>query len=136
VSLAHSMLVDNRAAIRLLSDAAGTLIYIGDPTSGLASPHAADASMVQSTVRLEEVTFSRSGTWRADDAIAGGGDVSAFDVAVVYSDTLRTVQHGCGDRACPPAFQEDTSVPLACSEAAAHAFLSPTAPWIVSAMKV
>jgi hypothetical protein len=119
VSLAHSMFVDNRAAIRLLSDAAGKLVYIGDPTSGMASPHAADASMVQSTVRLEGVTFSRSGTWHAEDAaIAGGGDVSAFDVAVVYSDTARTVQHGCG------------------SEAAANAFLSPTAPWIVAAMKV
>ena len=84
-----------------------------------------------SQLRLEDVAFSGSGQYVFERRFFGGGDVSVYDFARVFSDVEREIPHECGNRICESTI---FSVGLGC--AAPTVFLSGDDVWLPFALEV
>jgi hypothetical protein len=130
-SIFNSQFVNNRAAIYLASD--GRFVSSDIRVSFTSLRTAGLGSAVSSLLRLERVTFSGSGQWDLKTKYDGGGDVSAYDQTMVYSDKALVFPHECGTEVCDDGEGETPSLPLGCP---ANGFLLQGNDWLALAMQV
>lgn len=136
VALLSSTFLNNRAAIFLPSDE--ELILQGAAMSASSSSFTR-GSTVTAKLYLQNVTFSGSTPWSATNSYRGGGDISAYDYPVVYSDKDLAIPHqchtGCNEQRRSKKSKKTTaaSFPLAC---AASAFLTGHEDWLSRAQQV
>jgi hypothetical protein len=136
VALRSSTFDNNRAAIFLPSDEELILQAAANSTT---SDTFTRGSTVTAKVYLQNVTFSRNAPWSAANSHRGGGDISAYDYPVVYSDKHLAIPHqchtGCNEQRRSKKIKMTTaaSFPLAC---AASGFLTGHEDWLSAAQQV